>query len=114
MRKLLAVILFSPTMALAEFETGNSLLADLRNTTSSVSQMVALGYVKGVFDTMQHVTHCPPPNAAITAGQIADMARQYLESIPHLRHNSADSLLIELFKKAWPCSTNKRPDNRGV
>lgn len=101
MKKLLIVLLF-PITAHAEFYTGNILLNRLQSE-STVEKAVALGYVMGVFDANQGATHCAG-NRDITAGQIKDMARAYLENNPTTRNRTADILLGELFKKAWPCT----------
>ena len=108
MRKLLATLLLVPAIAHAEFETGNSLLADIQS--SSVGQrMHALGYIKGVADVYMHVTFCPPNGGAgITAGQINDMVRNHLEMNPATRHKTAESLINGVLKSAWPCPTNGR------
>lgn len=108
MRRLIVSLLFIPAMAHAEFETGNSLLADLQS--SSIGQrMHALGFVKGVADVYVNVTFCPPNNSAgITAGQLNDMVKNYLEINPAIRHRTAESIINDLFKRTWPCPTNNR------
>lgn len=108
MKKLLIVFLLLPALAKAEFMTGNDLLTKQR-ASSIVDNMVALGYVQGVFDATQRVIHCA--DGAITAGQVNDMARQYLEMYPTIRNKTADVLLTELFKKTWPCANR---NGRGV
>lgn len=107
MKKLLVGLLMIPCIARAEFETGNSLLADIQST--SVGQrMHALGFVKGVADVYVNVTFCPPRNANITAGQISDMVRNHLEMNPATRHQTAESLINGVLMKAWPCPTNNK------
>lgn len=91
--------------AQAEFLTGNDLYNRL-NDSVSYTQGTSMGYVMGVFDSHQRATHCAPNT--VTAGQVRDMAKAYLEAVPHLRHYAADSLLRELFKTAWPCQNNNR------
>lgn len=109
MKKFVAALMFVPMMAHAEFMNGNILLEKLRSA-SAVENMVALGYVQGVFDTTQHAIHCAP--TSIIAGQINDLARQYLEQNPTIRNRTADMILSDLFKKTWPCA-NRNP-GRGV
>lgn len=109
MKKLLIAFLFLPALAKAEFMTGNDLLSKQR-ATSVVENMVALGYVQGVFDVTQRIVHCA--DGAITAGQVNDMVRQYLEMYPSVRNKTADVLLSDLFKKTWPCAN--RNNGRGV
>lgn len=91
--------------ASAEFMSGNDLLNKQRSS-SVVDNMVALGYVQGVFDASQSVSHCA--SGAVTAGQVNDMARQYLEMYPSIRNKTADVLLTELFRKTWPCANRGR------
>lgn len=101
MKKLVTALAFVPMMAHAEFMDGNILLQKQRST-SVVENMVALGYVQGVFDANQQVSHCAPNT--ILAGQVNDLVRQYLEYNPALRNKTADVLLSDLFKKTWPCA----------
>lgn len=84
----------------AEFKDGNKLLSDMNNNHST--QMNAIGYVTGVADTLSGVTFCAPPS--ITAGQIYDMTKQYLEQNPANRHNSADRIIGLILRVTWPCS----------
>lgn len=105
MKKLLIVFLLLPAIVCAEFMTGNNLLEKQRST-SVVENMVALGYVQGVFDATQTAVHCA--SGAITAGQVNDMVRQYLEMYPSIRHKTADVILTDLFKKTWPCANRGR------
>jgi hypothetical protein len=99
MRKLIAIALFVPSMASAEFFTGNKLLSLLNGTT--LDQVQALGYIQGVFDAHSSVIICPPGN--ITAGQVNDMVKNYLSNTPALRHYSADTIIGEALSKVWPC-----------
>lgn len=110
MKKLLVGLLMVPCMAQAEFETGNTLLADLQ-ASGLVSRAVALGYIKGVADVYMHVTFCPPgAGSGITAGQVQDIVRNYLEINPAIRHKTAESIINDALKKTWPCANN---NNRG-
>lgn len=102
MKRYLVALLFVPAMAQAEFMTGNKLLSDMKSQ-SVIDQAIALGYVQGVFDSHQQATHCAPRVGDITAGQVRDLALQYLEQNPALRHKNADFILGELFKRVWPC-----------
>ena len=102
MRKILAALLFVPSMAMAEFETGNKLYQNM--TSNSVSEkMYAIGYVAGVFDAYQHVYICPPANS-LTLGQVHDLFKQYLEYNPAIRHRTADAIIKEVLEKTWPCT----------
>lgn len=102
MRKLLAVLLFFPAMAHAEFWTGNKLYERL--TSSDVTDRVqAMGYVMGVYDVAVHALFCPGPEGNITVGQVQDMAKNWLANNPHRRNESAEKLVTEAFRQVWPC-----------
>jgi hypothetical protein len=107
MKKLLVGLLMVPALAHAEFESGNSLLADIQSAEIG-KRMHALGYVKGVADVYVNVTFCVPKNASITAGQISDMVRNHLEMNPAIRHHTAESIINGVLTKAWPCAANGR------
>lgn len=87
--------------AQAEFKDGNRWLSDYRTATGEVANAAALGYVQGVADTTYGVIHCAPGNT--TAGQLADMTKQFLEVFPERRSHSADSVILGLLKATWPC-----------
>ena len=87
----------------AEFKTGNQLLSEL--TGNFGEQMNALGYITGAADVLMGLTFCPPLN--ITAGQLNDMMKQYLQQYPSERHNTADRIINHVLKSAWPCAQKK-------
>lgn len=84
----------------AEFLDGNKLLSDMKG--SHGFQMSALGYVMGVADSIQSVTACVPPS--VTSGQVLDMVRNYLEANPAIRHFTADVIVTDVLKRAFPCA----------
>ena len=100
MKKILAAVLLMPCMAYAEFLTGNQLLQRIRSD-EVVERMVALGYIMGVSDARQSVSHCA--GAQVTAGQTRDVVRQYLERNPANRDWSADLLITFALAEVWPC-----------
>jgi len=100
MKKLLVALLMVPALANAQFRSGNQLLTELQST-EVIDRMYGLGYVVGVTDTMLNINHCPP--GGISAGQLSDMTKNYLTNNPHVRHFSADSLVLVMLKQAWPC-----------
>ena len=102
MKKLLIALLFVPCIARAEFMTGNDLYERLVSS-DVIKNMVALGYVMGVFDTGQGLVHCAPRTNTITGHQINDIAKRYLEANPSNRHVSADLLVSNAFTIVWPC-----------
>lgn len=91
----------------AEFYSGNELLAKMESD-HVVDRLMALGYVIGVSDTGDGVTHCPPAN--ITTGQVRDLVKGHLTRNPGSRHYSADSLITNLLRTTWPC----KPNGRGI
>ena len=103
MKKLLAIIFFVPSVALANgshFETGNTLLAKI-DSTSMVEKMVALGYIKGIADAHSGTNICAPLSA--TAGQLNDMVAQFLRAYPENRSYTGGSLVLYVLSNAWPC-----------
>ena len=104
MRRFLTALLFIPTIAQAEFMTGNTLLADMQGT--AMKQMHALGYVLGAADSAINVTVCPPDG--INAGQVYDIIRTFLESNPAIRHYSADLIVKTRLEAIWPCKQQGR------
>ena len=101
-------MLFRSTLLLAltahaEFMDGNKLLTRIKG--DAYDYVNAVGYITGVSDATRSVTHCPPEN--VTAGQITDMVKQHLESIPSLRHLTADQHVVYVLKKAWPCANSR-------
>jgi hypothetical protein len=86
--------------AQAEFKDGNRLLSEMNGDFGK--QMNSIGYVTGVADALSGATFCGPQN--ITAGQIYDMTKQFLENNPAVRHISADVIINRLLKNAWPCA----------
>jgi hypothetical protein len=105
MKKLLLILAVFSASAHAEFYTGNDLY-NKQTSTSTIDQMVGLGYVVGVFDTSKGITHCGPPN--VTAGQIDDMVKNYLASNPAIRHLPADLLVQGTLAQAWKCQDKKK------
>lgn len=99
MKKLIASLLFVPTMASAEFMSGNDLLTNMRGDVTS--RALAIGYVMGVIDVFTNSTICSPPG--ITAGQVKDIIRKHLEENPGSRHFTADSLIRNRLERIWPC-----------
>ena len=104
MRKLLVALMLVPTMASAEFLSGNDLYNRLTHT-DQWWRMYALGYIVGVYDVNVHVTICPKDEKNVTAGQVKDIAEQFLAANPAVRDKSAESLVRESLRRVWPCPT---------
>ena len=105
MRKLIAALLIAPSIAHAEFFTGNELLA-LIQSREVIDRMQALGYIQGVFDANMNIVVCPP--SGVTAGQVQDMIKNYLQNIPATRNRTADQIIQDALKSVWPCQ-NRTP-----
>lgn len=86
----------------AYFKDGNKLLSELNNNSGTqVLPAIGMGYITGVTDALLGITHCPPDN--ITAGQIRDMVKNYLENTPAIRHLPANQIVSHVLKSVWPC-----------
>jgi len=96
----LIILAFAISAQAAEFKTGNILLGEM-NHPDSLNQMVALGYVQGIADANDGITHCLPDG--ITAGQVRDMTRNYLISNPAIRHLLASLIVGHVLKSSFPC-----------
>lgn len=105
----LASLLFT-TSAYAEFWDGNKLLSRMNGSLDD--QFMALGYVMGIADAGHGVNHCPPPN--VNAGQVQDIAKNYLNTNPAVRHLSADALVMRSLKRVFPCADAKPSGGRNL
>ena len=101
MRKAIILALALAGSAHAEFVDGNKLLSQIKDS-GYFSQGHALGYIAGVADTGLGVIHCAPSN--LTAGQLNDMVRNYLENTPAERHLTGDTIVNKVLKTVWPCA----------
>jgi len=71
---------------------------------------VARTYVVGVWDAQSlyeaAIPHprraCPPPQS-VTAQQLADVVKQYLENHPERRHYGASGSVMLALRDAFPC-----------
>jgi hypothetical protein len=110
MKKWLVYLLFVPTMARAEFWTGNDVFQK-QSSTEVMERMQALGYIMGIYDAYVHVHFCPKSESGITAGQVNDIVRQYLVLNPARRNQQGYTLVREAFAQVWPCAnrTSRNP-----
>lgn len=104
MKKLISIFLIIPTIASAEFFTGNKLHGLLNG--SNIDKIHALGYIQGVFDAYHSIIICAP--ATVNAGQVNDMIKNYLENTPAIRHRPADQIIAEALIGVWPCKDKGR------
>ena len=97
--KLFLAALILSCSAQAQFKTGNQLYDQMQG--NQMEQMNAIGYVQGVSDALQGAMACIP--SAVTAGQVYDMTRLYVQNNPTDRNLSADFLIMQVLRAAWPC-----------
>ncbi len=106
MKKLLrsiTAVLIAATMstsANAEFFSGHDLLTRLRGNDLN-RQILAQGYILGVHDAQRSITHCSPAN--LSGERLVVMARVHLESQIDLHNSTADVILGQMMRDAWPC-----------
>ena len=91
----------SSVHAAGSFYNGNALLRLLQSDNLH-ERGVAMGYVAGAIDMGDGVIFCSPSNT-VTIGQVRDMVQGYLEATPSIRHITADAIIMDLFKRVWPC-----------
>jgi hypothetical protein len=102
MRKIavkLCLVFFALDPVSAEFVDGNKWLSWASGDTSE--QLVASGYVAGVFDTSQKVRHCAPDE--VTLGQAVAMSKKFITHNAEHRHISADQLIVKMLSQLFPC-----------
>lgn len=99
MKRLFFAAIALSLSAHAEFKDGNKLYQQITGNHSDY--MNAIGYITGVADALSGAVTCPPAN--VTAGQLMDMTKLYLESYPGVRHLSADAIVQRVMSVAWPC-----------
>ncbi len=113
MKSLLLCAALAAGPAHAYFKDGNRLLADLNNNSESqIYPAIGVGYIIGVADALQGITYCPPDN--ITAGQLRDMVKNYLDNTPAVRHLPANQIISHIFRSLWPCAERPGRGERGV
>jgi len=99
-KKFVIAALMVPVMAHAEFMNGNDLMNKMQSD-EFVPRAVALGYVQGIVDAFSRTVVCVPEH--VTAGQVRDLVKSFLETNPAIRHFSADSLALEAISRVWGC-----------
>lgn len=107
MKRWASVILLAASTAQADssinYIDGNKLYSKL--TGDSIDLIFGYGYISGVSDTGQGVTHCLDAN--VTVGQLSDMVKQYLTTNPEVRHYQADTLVVHVLKSSFPCRKSR-------
>ena len=109
MKKFLAIALLIPSIASAQFLTGNKLLEHMKSENLGLNGM-AVGYVIAVSDVYQGELHCSGSN--VTSGQSRDVVRKFLETNPALRDMAADLLVMLALGEAFPCQQKPEKKDR--
>lgn len=84
----------------ADFYTGNK-LKSLCNSQNYVESSVCIGYTVGITDSFSGYLFCPP--AEVTAGQLVEMVKKYMNENPAKLHEPSSSIVVDAIKKDFPC-----------
>ncbi len=91
--------------ASAQMLDGNKLLDIFKKAETAGNHVdwgMSRGYVAGVYDSNIGVNFCSP--GSMTLGQLSDMAKNYLEANPAVRHLPAEAIIVYYMSKTWPCA----------
>jgi len=89
--------------AQAEMISGNKLHDEFKKSEDSVIKYgFTRGYLAGVYDSNAGITFCSPDE--VTLGQLSNMTEKYLAENPAVRHLPAESIIVYMLKKVWPCA----------
>ena len=103
MKKLFLCLALVASSSHAFFKDGNKLLSEMNSDSpTQISQAISMGYVTGVVDALMGITICPPQN--VTAGQMRDMVKNYLDNTPAIRHIPANQVISHVMSSVWPCA----------
>lgn len=96
-----------PAEAAGEFKTGNEIKTGLEgwvrdNSTETVRDAVAFGYVIGVHDALSGSVICSGDN--VTQGQVVQVVLKYMRNNPEVLDQSADRVITSALKAVWPCA----------
>ena len=97
-----------PAEAAGEFKTGNEVKAGLEgwvsdDSTETVRDAVAFGYVIGVHDALSGTVVCSGDN--VTQGQVVQVVLKYMRQNPEVLDRSADRVITAALKAVWPCAS---------
>lgn len=104
-KALVAVMVSIPMLSHAGFKTGNDIYKDLMDTDSVVAQMYVLGFIAGVHDSFSGDSICT--NTNVTAGQLRDIVKKYLQERPEMRDLGGAILVLIALAQAFPCAKKK-------
>lgn len=108
MKKLLIAMLLIPSIASAEYFSGNTLHQRLQST-DVIDRMMAMGYILGVSDAFEGTAHCS--GQSVTSGQTRDVVKLYLEQNPSVRDLTANIIVMVSLSNAFPCPKTKQKSN---
>jgi len=98
---LLAALLALP--AQAQMVDGNKLHNEFKKSEKEVIRYgFTRGYLAGVYDSNAGITFCSPDEVSL--GQLSNMTEKYLVDNPAIRHLPAESIIIYMLKRIWPCA----------
>ena len=84
----------------ALYYNAERLITDIRSS-SSIDNMVALGYIFGVVDT--HSAICGWKLTGVTGPQLVQITKNFFEKRPESWNYGADSVVIFAIKEKYPC-----------
>lgn len=98
---LLCALLALP--AQAQMVDGNRLHNEFKKSDDNEARYgFTRGYLAGVHDSNAGITFCAPNEVSL--GQLSNMTEKYLAENPAIRHLPAESIIIYMLKKVWPCA----------
>lgn len=102
-------IFFAATLLCGGVQASSVLFTgqELYTRLNGGDRIMALGYIAGVADSQSGIAICMPPGK-VTLGQMADMVKQSLESVPSERHLSADIYVQVTLSNRWPCAKKEK------
>lgn len=103
-----AAMLVTTVHAAGEFKTGNEVKVGLEgwvrdDSTETVRDAVAFGYVIGVHDALSGSVICSGDN--VTQGQVVQVVLKYMRNNPEMLDQSADRVITAALKTVWPCAS---------
>lgn len=102
-----AALLATTAHAGGEFKTGNEVKLGLEgwvrdDSTETVRDAVAFGYVIGVHDALSGSVICSGDN--VTQGQVVQVVLKYMRNNPEVLDQSADRVIAAALKAVWACT----------
>lgn len=95
-----AVMISIPMIANAAFISGNQLFQRING--DGYDKTFAIGFITGVHDAYEDDTICTGQH--VTAGQLRDVVKKYLEDNPASRDIAAVVLVLVALGSAFPCN----------